>query len=436
MSHSLPRRARGRQNGAAEAQYQEDLRQFCAQILEIRSTLDFEVGTRGWGYLLENQGTITKGQLDEAERLITRCRKDGLLPLDICAEDSKRAANGIEDVDEDGIAAKVDAIAHYVQVAHCYYTPISFWDDRASYLELATEKSDLRSLFERVAAEFHIINQNIGGWADLNVRAGMMRRFKYWEAKGKRCVLLYCGDHDPGGLQISDCLYANFAELERAVGWSPRNLIIARFGFDYDFIEANGLTWIDNLETSSGKSLADPRHCDHRKPYVQEYLRGSVRERSKPTHWWLAPKPGARSSGKRFCGTSRKPELRGSPRRDPRRVAAGDCRTVAPMNKPGMRLLRWRPLIKNSLRGFAGVELPNGLTVREIPILTSHGKCWASLPVKPVLDANGKHVETNGKKQYAAMLEWRSRELSDAFSTKLVGLVRGQHPAALDGRAA
>jgi hypothetical protein len=40
-----------------------------------------------------------------------------------------------------------------------------------------------------------------------------------------------------------------------------------------DFIEANGLSWIDNLETSSGGRLDDPRHTDHRKPYVQTYIR-------------------------------------------------------------------------------------------------------------------------------------------------------------------
>ena len=46
-----------------------------------------------------------------------------------------------------------------------------------------------------------------------------------------------------------------------------------RFGLNADFIEANGLSWIDNLETSSGGRLDDPRHTDHRKPYVQTYIR-------------------------------------------------------------------------------------------------------------------------------------------------------------------
>jgi hypothetical protein len=62
-------------------------------------------------------------------------------------------------------------------------------------------------------------------------------------------------------------------ELSAAVGWSPDELTIDRFGLNADFIKAQGLTWIDGLETGSGKDLADPRHPDHFKAYVQDYLR-------------------------------------------------------------------------------------------------------------------------------------------------------------------
>jgi hypothetical protein len=270
---TLPKRPRGRPNGAAEELYQAELGAFCARILEILSRLDFEVGSRGWCYLLETEQAITKGQFDDAERLIGRCRKDGNLPIDICAEDSKRAADGIESPDDPDIEAEADWIIGYAKEAHHRYTPISFWDELGVYVEVAVEKSDLKSLFLRVTRQFHIVIQNIGGWADIRGRAEIMRRFREWESKGKRCVLLYCGDHDPGGLHISDFLYTNFAELENAVGWSPQNLVIDRFGLYYDFIEANGLTWIENLETSSGKSLADPNHSDHSRRYVQEYLK-------------------------------------------------------------------------------------------------------------------------------------------------------------------
>jgi len=100
----------------------------------------------------------------------------------------------------------------------------------------------------------------------------MMKRFAAHERAGRQCVLLLCNDHDPGGLHISEPMLSNLDDLSAQVGWSPDDLIIERFGLNLDFIEANNLTWIDNLETSSGQRLDDRRHPDHFKPYVQSYL--------------------------------------------------------------------------------------------------------------------------------------------------------------------
>ena len=49
----------------------------------------------------------------------------------------------------------------------------------------------------------------------------MAERFKYWEARGKKCVLLDCGDHDIGGLTISEAIEENFQQIEGATGWDP-----------------------------------------------------------------------------------------------------------------------------------------------------------------------------------------------------------------------
>jgi hypothetical protein len=269
----LPRRSRGRQTVVGAARYQAEVEAFCASIQQINSTLDFRVSARGWGYLLENAGTITKGEFDRAERLINECRKNGALPLDICAVDDKRVAEGIEALDSDDIDAVAEQIVAYAGYAHEDYVPLSFWDGLPFYVELLVEKVDLKNLFAAVCAEYHVAFANGGGWADINGRAAMMRRFAEHEAAGRQCVLSYCGDHDPGGVNISDFLRSNLADLERAVGWSPDRLIIDRFGLNYDFIEAQGLTWIDNLETASGGRLDDPRHPDHNKPYVQNYIR-------------------------------------------------------------------------------------------------------------------------------------------------------------------
>ena len=103
----LPRRPRGRPSAVAEVRYREEVAAFCRLILKIRSTMDFDVGSRGWCYILERHG-LRKGDFDAAEKLINDCRKSGELPLDICAEDSSRETIGIEQLDNANIDDEVD----------------------------------------------------------------------------------------------------------------------------------------------------------------------------------------------------------------------------------------------------------------------------------------------------------------------------------------
>lgn len=272
MIATLPRRARGRQSAAAKAAYDAEVARFAEGILQIASTMDFRPSSRGWAYLLEGEGVITKGDFDAAQGLINECRKSGLLPLDICAEDGSREWLHVEDVDGQDVTDHGGALLDLLNAWIEAYLPYSFWDDKPVYIEMMVEKVDLRELFSPVCARYRVPLANAKGWSDLHTRAAMMKRFAVHEAAGRTCVLLYCGDHDPAGLRISDYLRGNMAELSRAVGWEPSALVIDRFGLNYDFIVANRLTWIDNLETGSGDDLANPRHPQHCWPDVQEYL--------------------------------------------------------------------------------------------------------------------------------------------------------------------
>jgi hypothetical protein len=287
----LPRRSRGYQSDAAAARYQADLEAFCAAIREIKSRLDFRVSSRGWCYVLENEAGLPKGDFDKAQEVINDCRKSGMLPLDICAEDSAREFDGLDRLDYVTPEERAGDLLDYVQRAYQYYTPISFWESQAYYLQLVVEKIDLKSLFAGICGQFHIPNANTRGWCDINTRADMMQRFKAWEAKGKQCVLLYCGDFDPVGLQISDVLRDNLEELSGQVGWHPDHLIIDRFGLNKDWIEAQDLTWIQGLTTGSGNDLGDPDHKHHQKAYVQEHIRQNGKRKVEANAMVVRPEP-------------------------------------------------------------------------------------------------------------------------------------------------
>ena len=268
---TIPKRRRGGQSPAAVERFAREVAEFCAQLERIASTLEFKVSARGWCYLLEEHG-LSKGDFDAAQTLINACRKDGLLPVDFVAVDQSRAFEGQEVIWGDDADGAFDNIIEEAMDAHAGYTPHSFWDDKDVYVQAAVEKVDLKGIFGPVFERFHIPYANFKGWSDLNIRVDRMRRFQEWEARGKRCVLLYCGDHDPGGLHISGFLRSNMEALTDAVGWSPDHLEINRFGLNADFIEEHGLTWIDGLETSSGEDLGDPTHARHGDVHVQDYI--------------------------------------------------------------------------------------------------------------------------------------------------------------------
>jgi hypothetical protein len=98
---------------------------------------------------------------------------------------------------------------------------------------------------------------------------------------------------------------------------------------------------------------------------------------------------------------------------------------------PRITLTAWKPMRKGSLRGFATVEFSH-MTLFEVPVLSSSGKHWAALPSKPVVDAEGRHVVKEGKRCYTPVLQWKSRDISDRFSSAVVGLVEQHYPGALD----
>jgi len=271
----LPHLPRGRPSNSALESYDAELQRFCGLIREINSRLDFKVSSRGWCYLLEDHG-LDKGQFDDAQKLIAECRRRRLLPMDIVAEDDARAFENVErELDESDAGEFAASILATVEQWHEDYTPISFWDDKDIFLAMVVEKIDLRTLFSPICAEFRIPIANARGWSDLNLRWRILEMMREHVAAGRRFVLLYCGDHDPAGLNISKGLRKNLSELLTHSEWLELmdHLTVDRFGLNADFITKHRLTWINNLKTGSGGDLADQHHKDHKSDYVQNYLR-------------------------------------------------------------------------------------------------------------------------------------------------------------------
>ena len=92
-------------------------------------------------------------------------------------------------------------------------------------------------------------------------------------------------------------------------------------------------------------------------------------------------------------------------------------------------LVEWKKLEKNTLRGFAKIRIGKALIVRDVGVHCSNGKRWASLPSKPIVQADGTAKRgDNGKIQYVPILEWGDRETSDNFSEGVIAAIEAQYP--------
>lgn len=265
----LPKRGRNREGSLIE---------FAVKLHEIGRQIGFKISPRGWAYQLEGFRLVNKDQFDRVENAINECREKGYLPIDFVAEEEGRKFSGVEIPNDETPIQHMRRFLDAALRCESWYTP-DWWEGEEYYIQMLVEKIDIKTLFEPICEEYHIPIATSKGWSSMLQRAEYARRFKKAEDKGLKCVLLYCGDHDPDGLRISEFIRSNLDDLKDIVwesgakGYDPSNLIITRFGLNYDFIIANNLTWIDNLITGSGKNLASPTHPNYFMPYVQDYLR-------------------------------------------------------------------------------------------------------------------------------------------------------------------
>ena len=130
------------------------LQEFAEEIKEISEIIGFKVSARGWCYLLEGKGFITKAEFDKVENLINRCRKLGILPIDFTAEEEGRKFSGVEVPDDD---TPIEDLRYWVEKTlrtEESYIP-NWWAGEEYYIQIVVEKIDLKTLF---ATCYQIIN--------------------------------------------------------------------------------------------------------------------------------------------------------------------------------------------------------------------------------------------------------------------------------------
>ncbi len=280
---ALPRMGSGRVSEARREHFIASVREVVAWMQAYTSRLGFVPVARSWLYALESEGKITKGDFTWASKWLADRRKEGLIPFDLVGADTTRQLTGKDVYDQEATPREYinRQLRSSLEQASMYW-PSSFWKHQTHYPIIWSEKLDVLKLFKPELPD--AVRRFAGkGQADINSRVSVIEECMWAEENDLLPVILYVGDHDPSGIKISDGIAGNLAPIAAVMEWDwgleamVDDERIVRFGLNADFIESAGLLWIDGLETGRDEAkgtndLANPRHPDHGKDYVQSYL--------------------------------------------------------------------------------------------------------------------------------------------------------------------
>lgn len=249
-------------------------------IERLSHATGYKFGPRGWAYYAEGLGLITKGEFDRFEKLLTDMRKAGELDPEVIEPDASRMATEVYDFEaatedaEERAQWAVDDIGDNLRTWARSFHQHGYWDALDYYVEMIVEKKDLVQIFRSTADRYNVRITNGKGDTDIHTRLAMLKRFRDHSENGRRCILLAIGDHDPKGLDIVAGLKRTIMSCANIKGldWDDPDFEVVNIGLTEHQIDSLGLMKISNLETGGGRDLSDPRHPDHGKRYVQDYI--------------------------------------------------------------------------------------------------------------------------------------------------------------------
>ncbi len=90
----------------------------------------------------------------------------------------------------------------------------------------------------------------------------------------------------------------------------------------------------------------------------------------------------------------------------------------------------FKPMMRNSLRGFARVRMPSGMIFHDVTIHAKDGARWASPASKPLIGRDGSPIMRDGKASYMPIISFATKQARDKFSAAVIGAIEAAHPEA------
>ena len=76
------------------------------------------------------------------------------------------------------------------------------WKRQEYYVEVLVEKDALAGILEPIVSEYHVRLLADKGYPSISSMHDLANRIRKQVRRGKKCVILYMGDHDPSGLDM------------------------------------------------------------------------------------------------------------------------------------------------------------------------------------------------------------------------------------------
>jgi DNA-binding cell septation regulator SpoVG len=96
--------------------------------------------------------------------------------------------------------------------------------------------------------------------------------------------------------------------------------------------------------------------------------------------------------------------------------------------------IKFRPLEKGALRGFADLKLDSGLVLHDCMLIESGDRRWVNLPSKQMLDKDRQLVMKDGKVVYTPIVSIADKTRRELFSNTALNAIDafrgGQAPTA------
>ena len=126
-------------------------------------------------------------------RLISKARMGGLIDCRDAIKDRGRMLNSL---------SHWSSPANILDASAAQYR-VDLWQDQPWRVEVWTEKDAAIAVIDELCRRYDVPYLACRGDSSTTAEYEAAMRFRRYRAMGQRCVVLYCGDHDPAGVSMS-----------------------------------------------------------------------------------------------------------------------------------------------------------------------------------------------------------------------------------------